>query len=50
MSFTPTKESLEEIGFKNNNEFPSIYIRDNEDSERFSNKMTYSFVTKYFYI
>lgn len=50
MSFTPTKEHLEELGFTNNPEFPSIYTRNNEDSERFSNKITYSFVTRYFYI
>lgn len=50
MTYTPTIPELEDMGFTNNSEFPSIYIYKPEESERFSNTITYSFVTKYFYI
>lgn len=48
--FTPTVKELEKIGFWNSEDFPSIYIYIPEECEKFDNRITYSFVTKYFYI
>lgn len=47
MTYTPKPWELKEMGFTTNDEFPSIYTR---DGSVFSKKLTYSFVTKYFYI